>query len=112
MSSAFFDGIGVPLIYSQELVVELIGSEARTATGQMRANVDATKRQWLLQTRPMEVADRDLLINYLESVAYGPVAFSLDEFFPDEVPAYVTVEESRSYILPDRRSLTITVDEV
>jgi hypothetical protein len=112
MSSDFFDGLGVPLIYSQELTVELIGSESRTATGEMRANVDATKRQWLLQTRPMTVADRDTLINYLESFFYGPVAFTLDEFFPIEVPSYVTVDESRSYILPNRRSLNITVDEV
>ena len=103
MSSAFFDGLGVPLIYSQELTVDLIGSESRTATGEMR---------WLLETRPMTVTDRDTLINYLESIYYGPAAFILDEFFPIEVPVYVTVEESRSYILPNRRSLSITVDEV
>jgi len=112
MSTAFFDGVAVPLIYSQELTVDLIGSEARTATGELRANVDATKRQWLLQTRPMLVAERNTLINHLDNVFYGPVAFTLDEFFPAEIPAYITVEESRSYILPNRRSLNITVEEV
>jgi hypothetical protein len=112
MSTAFFDGVPVPLVYSQELTVDLIGSENRTATGEMRANVDATKRQWLLQTRQMTVAQRNTLINHLESVFYGPVAFSLDEFIPAEIPAYVTVGESRSYILPNRRSLNITVEEV
>ena len=112
MSTAFIDGIPIALIFSQEFTVDLIGSEARTGTGEMRANVDATKRQWLLQTRPMTVAQRDQLINHLDNEFYGPVSFTLDEFFPTEVPVYITVGESRGMILPNRRSLNITVEEV
>jgi hypothetical protein len=35
-----------------------------------------------------------------------------DNFFPIEVPSYVTVDMSRGHILPNRRTLNITVDEM
>jgi|LSQX01.3.fsa_nt_gb hypothetical protein len=33
-------------------------------------------------------------------------------FLPVEVPVYVTVDMSRGHILPNRRTLNITVDEM
>lgn len=111
MSSARIDSIDIELVYSQELEFDLIGSEARGSKGDFISNVDAVKRRWLLLTRPMLKTDRNALINYLESVFYGPVDFWLDEFGANTVPAFVTVEESRGISLPNRRSLSITIDE-
>ena len=47
-----------------------------------------------------------------EVTDYGKKIAMGDNFFPIEVPSYVTVNMSRSYILPNRRLLNIMVDEV
>jgi hypothetical protein len=111
MSSARIDTLDIELVYSQEMEYELIGSEGRTTKGDLVSNVDGVKRKWVLLTRPMEKSDRDALINHLESVFYGPVDFWLDEFGLDTVKAFITVDESRSISLPERYSLSITVEE-
>lgn len=111
MSSARIGLIDVPLVYSQEMEYDLVSNEGRTATGEMLLDIDAVKRTWVLQTRPMLKADRDALIGYLESVFYGPVDFWLEEFGMDTVKAFITISESRDLSLPTRYSLTITAEE-
>lgn len=112
MSSARVDLVDIELVYAQEMEYELIGSETRTANGDFMSNVDAFKRRWMLQTRPMLKCDRDTLVSYLESVFYGPVEFWLDEFGMDTVTAYVTeIAEIHEFTVPDRYSLTLTIEE-
>ena len=104
--------VDIELVYSQEMEYLIIGSEARSSTGNFISNVDAFKRKWVLQTRPMLKSDRDTLVNYLESVFYGPVQFWLDEFGIATVNAYITdITETRSITLQTRYSLTLKIEE-
>ena len=112
MITARIDGVPVPLVFSQQETVQLIGEEERTGTGALRRNVFAIKRVWRLQTRPMPKADKDALAAHLHGILFTAVDFWLDEFGPETntVRAYVELEEERT-VETDRHSLSIVVEE-
>lgn len=113
MSTAFFDGIEIPVVYSQETSREVIADRRRTVSGRMRQDVIAQKRGWNLLTRPIPLAERNLLYDYLVSINWQAGDFHLDEF-----GAGVTVRaflrwgrETRSLDQPEKRSLELTIIE-
>lgn len=111
--TARIDDIAIPLVYSQELTIEIAGEEARTATGALRRNVFAMKREWRLGTRPMTKQAKDTLLSHLEGVLFLPVDFWLDEFGAETntIRAFIEVNEERSIDAADRYSLVLTVEE-
>lgn len=112
-ATARIDGIEIPLVYSQQETLELIGGEGRTATGTLRRNVFAVKRQWRLVTRPMTKSEKDALIAHLEELLFTAVDFWLDEFGDETntVPAYVELDEARHVDAADRFSLVFVIQE-
>ena len=110
---ARFDGITIPLLYSQDLSRDIVADEARTAGGILRRDYVARKRVWQLGTRPMTMEQRNELIDHLEEINWGFGDFWLDELGTplDTIEAYLFIDENRSVSLPDRRSLTLRVVE-
>jgi hypothetical protein len=80
MSTAFFDSIEIPVVYSQETSRDVIADRRRTVSGKMRQDVIAQKRGWNLTTRPIPLAKRNLLYNHLVSIDWQAGDFHLDEF--------------------------------
>lgn len=113
METARIDEIVIPLVYSQEVTFEIFGGEERTATGTLRRNVFAAKREWRLGTRPMTKTQKDTLMQHLEGVLFMPVDFWLDEFGAETntIRAFIEVNEERSIEAADRYSLVFTVEE-
>lgn len=113
IETARIDDIVIPLVYSQELTIEALGSEGRTATGALRRNVFAIKREWRLATRPVTKAQKDTLMQHLEGVIFMPVDFWLDEFGDETntIRAFIEIDEERHIDAVNRYSLVVTVQE-
>ena len=113
MSTAFFDSIEIPVVYSQETSRDVIADRRRTVSGKMRQDVIAQKRGWNLTTRPIPLAKRNLLYNHLVSIDWQAGDFHLDEFgIGVTIKAFLRWgREIRSLNQPDNRSLELTIIE-
>ncbi len=114
MAIAKIDTIDIPGVYTQRVSREEVADEGRTAGGKLRRDVVvAGKRIWRLETRVITTAQRNALVNHLESIMWGFVDFWLDEFGAESntVRAKVEIEEDRPTQLPNLRTLTLTITE-
>ncbi len=113
MPTASFDGIEIPVIYSQETSRNVIADRRRTVSGKMRQDVIAQKRGWNLITRPISLAERNLLYNHLVSIDWQAGDFHLDEFGVGiTIKAFLRWGgEIRSLDQPGKRSLELTIIE-
>lgn len=111
---AQFDGIDIPLVYSQVITREIIADSARTAGGVLRQDFTAVKRTWRLQTRPIDIASLEILTDWLDSIAWAWGEFWLDEFGPPSatVEAFLTIDRSTRVLgLKDQYELALTAVE-
>ena len=113
MSTAFFDGIEIPVVYSQETSRGVIADRRRTVSGKMRQDVIAQKRGWNLITRPISLAQRNLLCNNIVSLDWLAGDFHLDEFgIGVTLNVFLRLgREIRSLNQREKRSLEMTIIE-
>lgn len=112
MPTATFDGIEIPVVYSQETSREVIADRRRTISGRMRQDVISQKRSWTMATRPISLVDRDLLYDHLVSIDWQAGDFQLDDLGVGTIRAFLRWgRETRSLDQPEKRSLELTIIE-
>lgn len=119
---ATFAGVDIPVLTSVEVSREFIGDRGRTASGRLRQDAVAVKREWRLKTMPVTKAAADDLLTALESVIWGEGVFHLDEFGAgNSVLALIPAESVRETRVQfrdrdgwqtDGREIELTVVEV
>jgi len=117
---AKIDSVEIPNVTAQVIAREIIGDEARTAGGKLRRDIVAVKRTWRLEAKYLTKAQYDAIMNQLDTVSWGAVAFWLDEFGAEAntVTAYVEVERDERVQFSDSgtwesqgRRLTLLIKE-
>jgi hypothetical protein len=111
MSTATFDGIEIPLVYSQETSREVLADRRRVASGRMRQDVIALKKQWTLITRPIALTDRNTLYDHLVNIDWQARDFFLDDLGVTVRAFLRWGRELRSLNQPEKRSLNLIVIE-
>lgn len=120
MSVAKIGGYPIPYVYAIIIDREILGDEARTASGKLRRDIVAVKRTWRLQTRPITKSEADTILSVLQTASHGVINFWIDDFGDEEnsIPAFVEVETEERVQFgrggvwhPDGRQLSLIVVE-